>query len=319
MVRHIGRFGSVIYSKPFLLLNNEYVLDYNMADDARWSAVVARDAASDGKFVYCVKTTKIFCRPICKARLARRANVEFYDTPAEAQAAGYRACKRCQPLLPSYTPEADKVRAVCDLLDALSDDEPLPELGQLAAEVGLTKHHFHRLFKRETGLTPREYALAARCLSGRHGSSPSTALTPITPIDCDVRSPRVVDDTLQANHSTDLFACDGDKASSMQRSDCIYYSIIESTFGLLLVAFNELKVVRLELGASEAELLDALELVFASSGYLQVPLELASHQDRASLQLQTTAVVEALERPTGKLLDISFTCPGFTGCIDPAF
>ena len=284
-----------------------------MADDIRWSAVVARDAASDSKFVYCVKTTKIFCRPICKARLARRANVEFFDTPAEAQAAGYRACKRCQPLLPTYTPEADKVRVVCELLDALPEDEPLPGLGQLAAEVGLTKHHFHRLFKRETGLTPREYALAARGLSGDDKFTPSAALTPITPIDYEVSSPGVVDDTLQANHSTDLFACDGDKASSMQWSDCIYYSIIESTFGLLLVAFNELKVVRLELGASEEELLDALESVSASYGYLQVPLELASYQDRALLQLQITAIVDALERPTGKLLNMSLTCLGIVG------
>ena len=63
--------------------------------DQRWQAVEARDPAAVGHFVYAVRTTGIYCHPNCKSRLAKRGNVEFFDTPALAEAAGYRACKRC--------------------------------------------------------------------------------------------------------------------------------------------------------------------------------------------------------------------------------
>ena len=81
-------------------------------DDSRWAAVQSRDPAADRAFVYGVRTTKIYCRPICKARLARRSNVTFYRSPQEAQDAGFRACKRCKPELPTTMPEEDAVRKI---------------------------------------------------------------------------------------------------------------------------------------------------------------------------------------------------------------
>lgn len=132
-------------------------------DAARWEAVKRKPEHADGHFVYCVVTTKIFCRPTCKARLARWSNVEFYDTAAEAAEAGYRACKRCKPNLLAYTPKTehmvDRVRL---LLDELPEDAPIPKLEDLAAIAHVTKYHFHRCFKRATGLTPRDYVLARR-------------------------------------------------------------------------------------------------------------------------------------------------------------
>lgn len=276
-----------------------------MTDDERWLAVVARDPAWDGKFFYCVKTTKIFCRPTCKARLARRANVEFYNTPAEAQAAGYRACKRCQPLLASYTPEADKIKKVCDILDTLPETAPLPGLDKLSAEAGLTKHHFHRLFKRETGLTPRQYAIASRRSDTNSESTSSTAMTPITPVTHNIETPFIADDEFFALPNVDPLLFGGEKDLSAElEAFVVYYRIIETTFGLLLVAFLNQQVCKLELGMSEPELLEILEATFPSSYYLHSPVELADGGDAVTFRQRIEAVVEALENPSGKVLDI---------------
>lgn len=280
-----------------------------MNDDERWLAVVNRDPLADGKFVTCVKTTKIFCRPTCKARQPRRANVEFCDTPAEAQAAGYRACKRCQPLLPSYTPEADKIRKVCDILDALSETAPLPPLEKLASEAGLTKHHFHRLFKRETGLTPRQYALASRHsglnMEVNSESTASTAMTPITPITHNFESPSILDDEWLTLPDIALPPFEEEKDLAMDLEPfVVYYSILQTAFGCLLVAFLDHQVCKVELGISEAELLEALEASFPSSFYLHSPVDFADSSDAVAYTGRIGAVVEALENPSGKVLDI---------------
>ncbi len=284
----------------------------NMDDDTRWAAVVRRDVSADGLFVYCVKTTKIFCRPNCKARLARRANVEFFGTAAEAQTAGYRSCKRCKPLLASYSPEADKIKKACAMIITLPVDAPLPGLEQLAKEAGLTKHHFHRLFKRETGLTPREYAIASRRGdSSEHTDSSAsvTPLAPLTPFTTSTNSngtPLIFDDDAMAFANTDLFTPDQARQGSGEFDMfVIYYSLIETTFGLLLVGFQNGQVCKIELGSSELELLESLGLTFPPLYHLHLPLELASADEAAVFQQQIDAVVEALEQPSGKVLDIS--------------
>lgn len=127
--------------------------------DPRWSKVMARDTASDGQFVYSVKTTGVYCRPSCAARLANPANVGFHTDPAAARAAGFRACKRCKPDLGCEAPHAAKVAAAARRIAA---SEETPSLTSLAAKAGLSPHHFHRVFKAVTGLTPKEYAAAHR-------------------------------------------------------------------------------------------------------------------------------------------------------------
>ncbi|PPJ52847.1 hypothetical protein CBER1_11263 [Cercospora berteroae] len=150
-------------------------------DSTRWHAVRTKDRKADGQFVYCVKTTRIYCRPICKARLARYSNVEFFDTGPEAVAAGYRACKRCRPELEIFVPQADRaIERICKTLDALSEGASVPSLETLAKEASLTKYHFHRSFKKATGLTPREY-VAARRAASRAGTmvlTPGATLVP---------------------------------------------------------------------------------------------------------------------------------------------
>lgn len=135
--------------------------DLTAADAAgRWRAVAARDASADGRFVYAVTTTGIYCRPSCPSRRAKRVNTRFFDGPAEAEAAGFRPCLRCAPRGPSRAEaNAALVAAACRLIEAAEDT---PRLGEIAARIGLSEAHFHRLFKAATGLTPRAYAAARR-------------------------------------------------------------------------------------------------------------------------------------------------------------
>jgi AraC family transcriptional regulator of adaptative response/methylated-DNA-[protein]-cysteine methyltransferase len=128
--------------------------------DPRWQAVMGRDAAADGSFVYAVKTTGVYCRPSCPSRRAKPENVAFYETMAAAEAAGFRACQRCKPNgQPTAKEQAALVAEACRLIEAA--EEP-PKLEELAAAVGMSPFHFHRRFKAVTGLTPKAYAAAHR-------------------------------------------------------------------------------------------------------------------------------------------------------------
>ena len=128
--------------------------------DPRWAAVRARDSQADDSFVYSGRTTGVYCRPSCGARPARPENVAFHDTPAHAQRAGFRACRRCRPDEPSLA--AQQAAIVTRLCRRLQSDEPTPTLEQLADDAQWSPFHLHRVFKRITGLTPKAYAAAHR-------------------------------------------------------------------------------------------------------------------------------------------------------------
>ena len=129
-------------------------------DDARWAAFVARDAAFDGEFFIAVETTGIYCRPSCPAKRAKRENVRFFATVIEAERAGFRPCKRCKPNEPSLVQQhSEKVKEACRLIETA---EAEPKLDDLAAAVGLSPYHFHRVFKSALGVTPKAYAAAHR-------------------------------------------------------------------------------------------------------------------------------------------------------------
>lgn len=130
------------------------------SDEAKWSAVLIRDATADGAFVYAVRTTGIYCRPTCPSRRPRRENAEFHADGPAAERAGYRPCQRCRPLeAPLVQRHAASVARACRLIEA-SDE--LPSLDELAQEAGLSRFHFHRVFKSITGLTPKAYGVARR-------------------------------------------------------------------------------------------------------------------------------------------------------------
>ncbi len=125
--------------------------------DTAWAAFSARNRAFDGMFVGAVKTTGIYCKPSCPARHPLRQNVEYFADGDGARAAGYRACLRCKP--DEIGRDREAVEKALRLIEAA--EEP-PALDDLAAAVGYAPHHFHRLFKRDTGVTPAAYARGLR-------------------------------------------------------------------------------------------------------------------------------------------------------------
>ena len=128
--------------------------------DPRWRSVITRDRAADGAFYYSVRTTGVYCRPSCAARRANPENVHFHATPADAEQAGFRPCRRCRPDQPPLAHQhAAAVAAACRRIE---DAENPPLLAELAAQAGLSPYHFHRVFKACTGLTPKGYAVAHR-------------------------------------------------------------------------------------------------------------------------------------------------------------
>jgi AraC family transcriptional regulator of adaptative response/methylated-DNA-[protein]-cysteine methyltransferase len=144
-------------------------------DNARWDAVVSKDKRADGRFFFSVRTTGVYCRPSCPARLARRENVAFHLSCDAAEEAGFRACKRCRPREASQSErDAALIARACSLIE--KSDEPL-RLATLAAASGLSPFHFHRLFKAATGLTPKAYADAHRADRVRKALPSSKTIT----------------------------------------------------------------------------------------------------------------------------------------------
>lgn len=127
--------------------------------EAAWAAVLSRDPRSDGGFVYAVASTGVYCRPSCPSRRPDRRRVAFFPTPAAAEAAGYRACRRCRPASAS-SPADERVERAVAFLEAHLD-EPVT-LARLGREVGLSPAHLQRGFKRRIGLSPKEYVDARR-------------------------------------------------------------------------------------------------------------------------------------------------------------
>src|SRR5690606_3277957 len=129
-------------------------------NDPRWAALVARDDSADNSFFYSVRTTGIYCRPSCNARLPRPENISFHESSDAAERAGFRPCLRCRPDQPPRRErDASVVADACRFIEAA---DAAPALAALAERAGLSTYHFHRLFKQVVGVTPKQYANAQR-------------------------------------------------------------------------------------------------------------------------------------------------------------
>lgn len=206
-------------------------------DDAAWAAVLRRDRSFDGRFVTGVLTTGIYCRPSCAARHPKRENVRFFSAGAEAAAAGLRPCLRCKP--DAVSREAAAVAAALQLIDAADAPPPLEEI---AARTGYSPFHFHRLFKRATGVTPAAYARAKR----------ARAMT-----DCLERESRVTDAIYDAGYSGPArFYADAKDRLGMTpsawrdggRGETIRWATAETSLGTMLVAATDKGICRLSFG-----------------------------------------------------------------------
>lgn len=159
-------------SKINIELTAEFTAGF-IAEESRWQAVLERNRMAADTFYYAVKTTGIFCRPGCSSRLPKRENVAFFDSCHEAQQAGYRPCKRCEPgTISLEEQQSDVIIQACRRLE---QSETRLTLNELAAEAYLSPSHFHRLFKKIVGVTPKQYATAqqAKRFQGTLKSSPS--------------------------------------------------------------------------------------------------------------------------------------------------
>ncbi len=146
-----------------------------LTDDDRWAAVARRDRNADGVFYYSVRTTGVYCRPCCAARLARRENVQFFATREAAEQAGFRPCKRCRPNAPSLSDEqAAAVARACRMIE---NAEEAPSLDSLAQAAGMSRFYFHRVFKTVTGITPKAYFDARRAQRVRDELTRSETVT----------------------------------------------------------------------------------------------------------------------------------------------
>lgn len=145
-------------------------------DADRWDAVQRRDPQADGRFWYSVSSTGVYCRPSCGARPALRRNVRFHDSCAAAEQAGFRACLRCKPDQPPLAERhAQAVAQACRLIDAAA--EAAPDLDSLAKAAGMSRFHFHRVFKAHTGITPKAYAAARRAQRLQQGLAQAPSVT----------------------------------------------------------------------------------------------------------------------------------------------
>jgi AraC family transcriptional regulator of adaptative response/methylated-DNA-[protein]-cysteine methyltransferase len=210
--------------------------------DTAWAAVLRRDRGFDGRFVTGVLSTGIYCRPSCAARHPARANVRFFADGAAARGAGLRACKRCLP-----DDIARDETAVSRALALLGGEEP-PALEALAQAVGYAPHHFHRLFKRATGVTPGAYARALRAERARAA------------LDTEAR---VTDAIYEAGYSgPSRFYADARTRLGMTPSawrdggagETIRWAVAETTLGRMLVAATDKGICRLSFDEDETEL-----------------------------------------------------------------
>ncbi|MCW3147178.1 bifunctional DNA-binding transcriptional regulator/O6-methylguanine-DNA methyltransferase Ada [Stutzerimonas stutzeri] len=245
--------------------------------DRCWEALCARDAAFDGRFVFAVQSTGIFCRPSCPARRPRRDRVRFFHNADDAEAAGFRPCRRCWPQAQSPAEQLDAlVIAACRLLD----DAPQPlSLARLAAKIGLSPSHLARAFKARTGLTPNAWA-AARRRERLHAQLPAAN--------------NVLDAVLAAGYpSTRAVYADGDALSPAQRrrkgaGEILRYAIAPCPLGLLLLAASDRGVCALLFGDDEPALEQELRERFAAA-HLQ--------RDQMGLGDWLQAVITQLEEP----------------------
>src|SRR3954470_11013471 len=211
--------------------------------DTAWAAFMRRDRSWDGQVIGAVKTTGIYCKPSCPARRPKRQHVEFFSTAEEARAAGFRPCLRCKP------DEVGRDReAVARAVKLIERAEEAPSLAELASAVGYAPHHFQRIFKRDLGVSPAEYARALRNRRTERALKANGRVTDAV-YDAGYQSPSgFYNDAKERLGMTPSAWRDGG------RGETIRWTTFDSPLGQMLIAATSKGICRLTFDDSEASL-----------------------------------------------------------------
>jgi methylphosphotriester-DNA--protein-cysteine methyltransferase len=217
-------------------------------DEGRWNAVMARDAARDGEFVFAVSSTGVYCRPSCPARRPRRGNVQFFSGPEQAERGGYRACLRCKPKSFSGNAESNGAKAICRFIEQHLD-EPLT-LERLGKEFRQSRFHLQRRFKAALGITPREYADSCRMRMLKRNLQAGDSVTRAMYDAGYGSSSRLYERTASQLGMTP------DKYRRGAIAAAIRYTCADSPLGRMLIAATERGICAIQFARSDGELIE---------------------------------------------------------------
>lgn len=226
-------------------------------EDVRWKSLLARDSSADGRFVYAVKTTGVYCKPSCTSRPAKPENITFYKTTADAEQAGFRPCKRCKPDQPALAIQHASI--ITELCRFIETTEHIPSLAELSTRSGISPHHLHRIFKKITGLTPRAYSNAHRIRRIHQGLEHSLTVTN-TIYDAGFNS-----SSRFYSASNQVLGMPPSKYRARGLNMKIRFAIGECSLGAILVAQSERGICAISLGDDPSVLLQDLQNKFSSA------------------------------------------------------
>lgn len=240
--------------------------------EARLRAVLDRDANAADRFCYAVRTTGVYCSPGCPSRAPRPENVEFFDTPAQAEQAGYRPCMRCRPDDPAHQDlGSERVIRACRALEQGADQGEPVSLEALAHRAGLSPSHFQRLFKARTGLSPREYGQAVRDRRVRAALERGVSVTEA------IFEAGFGSASRFYERAERILGMDAATYRKGGNTMTLRYAVAPCFLGLVLAAFTDRGVCAIQFGDTPEELVDALHERFPKAELLDARDELAPH------------------------------------------
>jgi AraC family transcriptional regulator, regulatory protein of adaptative response / methylated-DNA-[protein]-cysteine methyltransferase len=225
-----------------------------LTDDGCWEAVVARDSARDGEFVFAVSSTGVYCRPSCAARRPRRENVRFFARPEQAEKAGFRPCLRCRPKALSGHPQSDSAKAICRYIEQhLDEPVTLERLGKVFRQ---SPFHLQKRFKAALGITPREYADSCRMRLLKRNLQAGGNVTRALYDAGYGSSSRLYEKTAsQLGMTPDKYRRGAIAAS-------IRYAFADSPLGRMLIAATDKGICSIQFADSDGELIEGLKREF---------------------------------------------------------